>query len=239
MLTKASDRCAVCKARTGSLICGLSRRTQERVERDKTTHTFRRGQLLFMAGTPAHALFVVRTGRVKVYRTGRSGQEQVLRLLGPGEVIGYRPLLANETYVASAEAVSDSVVCVIPASTVRELLRDEPQTALELLAKLARELRLSEDLMMDLIHRPVRQRIARLLIMLLDDNRRAADPAVLHSQHLRRQDMAKMVGTTPESFSRALRDFSQRGIVDLTRDRIVVRDRALLHRVAGEPFPAT
>ena len=87
---------------------------------------------------------------------------------------------------------------------------------------------------MDLLHRPVRQRAARLLLILLKDNRGAADPAILQSHHLRRQDMARMIGTTPETFSRVLRGFAQRGIVALARDRICIRDHTLLHKVAGE-----
>jgi CRP/FNR family transcriptional regulator, polysaccharide utilization system transcription regulator len=234
MVKNSPDRCIVCRTRSGGLLCGLNRRTQDRVERDKATHVFRRGQLIFYAGAPAHALYVVRSGRVKVFRTWRGGEEQVIRLLGPGELLGYRPVLANEPYVASAEAVEDSTLCIIPAATVRELLRDQPEAALELLAKLARELRLSEDLMMDLLHRPVRQRAARLLLNLLEDNRRAVEPEVIQSHHLRRQDMARMIGTTPETFSRVLREFAEHGIVALARDRIQLRDHARLLKVAGE-----
>jgi len=194
---------------------------------------FRRGQLVFYAGALAHALYIVRSGRVKVFRTSRNGDEQVLRLLGPGEILGYRALLANEPYYASAEAVEDSVLCIIAAAALRGLLSEVPELALDLLAKMARELRISEDLMMDLIHRPVRQRAARLLLLLLEDNRGAADPAQIPTHQLRRQDMARMIGTTPETFSRVLRRFAQEGIVALARDRIRIRDRSLLHRVAG------
>jgi len=237
MVKPSPDRCAVCKWRSTGLICGLSTRARSRLEQDRTTHVFRRGQPIFYAGAPAQALYVVRSGRVKVFRTWRGGEEQVLRLLGPGEILGYRPLLANEPNAASAEAVEESTLCIIPAATVRELLRGEPKVALELLAKLARELRLSEDLMMDLLHRPIRQRAARLLLSLLEDNHRAAEPAVIQSQHLRRQDMARMIGTTPETFSRVLRGFAQRGIVTLARDRICIRDHALLRKVAGATHP--
>jgi CRP-like cAMP-binding protein len=234
MVKTSPDRCAVCKSRSTGLICGLSAASRYRLEQDRTTHVFRRGQPIFYAGAPAQAMYVVRSGRVKVFRIWRGGEEQVLRLLGPGELLGYRPLLANEPYVAGAEAVEDSTLCIIPAATVRELMRDVPGLALELLEKLARELRLSEDLMMDLIHRPIRQRAARLLLNLFEDNHRAAEPTILRSQHLRRQDMARMIGTTPETFSRVLRGFAQRGIITLARDRICIRDQALLHKVAGE-----
>jgi CRP-like cAMP-binding protein len=233
MVKNSPGRCAVCKWRSTGLICGLTTRARDRLEQDRTTRVFRRGQTIFYAGTPAQALYVVRSGRVKVFRNWRGGEEQVIRLLGPGEILGYRPLLANEPYVASAEAVEESTLCIIPAATVRELLRSEPEVAFELLTKLARELRASEDLMMDLLHRPVRQRAAHLLLNLLEDNRDAAEPTVIQSQHLRRQDMARMIGTTPETFSRTLRVFAQRGIVTLARDRICIRDHAMLRKVAG------
>lgn len=235
MVKNSPDRCAVCKSRSTGLICGLSARARDRLEQDRVAHAFRRGQPIFHAGTPAQALYVVRSGRVKVFRTWRGGEEQVLRLLGPGEILGYRPLLANEPYLSSAEAVEDSTLCIVPAATLRELLRDVPGLALELMEKLARELRASEDLMMDLIHRPIRERAARLLLRLAEDNHRASEPAILQSHLLRRQDMARMIATTPETFSRVLRGFAQLGLVTLTRDRIHIRDHARLHKVAGEP----
>ncbi len=227
------DHCAVCGARNSGAVCGLAERVRARVSQEHATHLFRRGQPVFFAGTPAQALFVIRSGRVKVYRTWSGGDEQVIRLLGPGEMLGYRPLLANEPYMASAEAVVDSTLCLIPATTVHELLRDVPEFAAALLSKLARELSRSEDLMMDNLHRPVRQRAARLLLQLLADNQNSPEPNILRSEHLRRLDMARMLGTTPETFSRILRTLAQRGAVTLTRDWIKVRDRALLHKVAG------
>ena len=235
MAKPSPDRCAVCKMRSTGLFCGLTAQARDRLEQGRTTHVFRRGQPVFYAGSSSQNLFVIRSGRVKVFRTWRGGEEQVIRLLGPGELLGYRPLLANEPYVASAEAVEDSTLCIIPAETARELLREVPGLALELLAKLARELRLSEDLMMDLSFRPIRQRAARLLLRLLEDNRDGVEPAVIQSQYFRRQDMARMIGTTPETFSRTLRGFAQRGFVTLTRDRICIRDHALLRKAAGEP----
>jgi CRP/FNR family transcriptional regulator, polysaccharide utilization system transcription regulator len=237
MVKPSPDRCALCGVRSTGFFCGLGAQARDRLEQDKTTHVFRRGQPVFFAGAPAQNLFVIRSGRVKVFRTWRGGEEQVIRLLGPGELLGYRPFLVNEPYVASAEAVEDSTICVIPATTVRELLRDAPGLALELMAKLARELRLSEDLMMDLLYRPIRQRAARLLLRLLEDNRDGAEPTVIQSQYFRRQDMARMIGTTPETFSRTLRGFAQRGLVTLTRDRIRIRDQALLRKAAGDPQP--
>ncbi|MBI5836712.1 MAG: Crp/Fnr family transcriptional regulator [Candidatus Eisenbacteria bacterium] len=230
--------CSLCGTRKGGCLTALSTSAFERLEGDVATHLFRRGDVLFHAGTPAHSLYVLRSGQAKVYLTGSDGEERVVRLLGPGEMLGYRPLCAGETYGASASAVTDAEVCIIPWPVLRETLRQEPELALELLAKLARELRISEELMMDLVCRPVRQRAARLLLGLLHTRQDAPEPATILAAELKRKDMARMIGTTPETFSRVLRAFALRGIVGLARDRITVRNRALLRRAAGEADPA-
>ena len=227
-------RCADCRTRATGLLCGLSGRALDRLDRERGAHLYRRGQVIFTAGTPIDALYVIRSGRVKVYRTWHDGEEQVLRLLGPGEILGYRPIFAGEAPAGSAEAVVDSEICVVPRATVLELVRGDAELALQLLAKLARELRVSETIMMDLVRRPARQRVARLLLALLEDNRGAPDPATIFSRELKRQDMARMAGTTPETFSRVLRAIAQAGAVSLTRDRIRVRDEAVLRRIAGQ-----
>jgi CRP-like cAMP-binding protein len=238
MSKEPTRRCALCRARALGPFCALSGRDLDHLERQRSFHFFKRGQHIFTAGTSATALYVIRSGRVKVYCTWHDGEEQVLRLLGPGEILGCRPLFAGEPYNASAEAVVDSEICVIPSAAVHDLVRTDTGLVLRLLGKLAKELRVSEGLMMGLLHRPVRQRVARLLLTLLADNQGAVDPATIVSRELMRKDMARMVGTTPETFSRVLRTFAQAGAVSLTRNRIRVRDQALLRRIAGEQGPA-
>jgi CRP-like cAMP-binding protein len=238
MASPPALRCTVCQVRSSGPLCGLAGNALLHLDREAGTQLLKRGQTIFHAGAPARSLYVVRSGRVKVYRAWHDGEEQVLRLLGPGELLGYRALFADEPYGASAEAVRDSVLCVVPRETVHELLRSVPQLALHLLAMLAHELRVSEDLMMDLLRRPVRQRTARLLLGLLASSQGATDASDLPSDQLKRKDMARMVGTTPETFSRVLRAFADTGIVSLSRDRIRVRDQAGLARIAREADPA-
>jgi CRP/FNR family transcriptional regulator, polysaccharide utilization system transcription regulator len=234
MSSSSSTRCSICRSRTEGFFCTLVGPARERLEREVVMHAYARGQVIAHAGTPAQALYVVRTGWVKVYRPWPSGEEQVLRLLGPGELIGYRPLLSNEPFFATLEAVEDSTVCIIPAGTVRDLLQESPGLAIEFLAKLARELRISEELMMDLIRRPVLQRTARLLLHLLPDTREFPGSPTVLTSGMKRKDMARMIGTSPETFSRTLRSLALRGAVSLSRTTLRVSNRPLLRRVAGE-----
>lgn len=234
MRKRPVPRCEICAVRYPGGLCRLRTGVAGRFAEDRVAHVFERGQMIFHEGLPAHSLFILHSGRVRVFRTWRNGDEQVLRLLGPGEILGYRPIFANEPYGASAEAVEASAVCVIPRETVLERIRQEPELALSLLAKLSVELRLSEDLMMDLIRRPVRERAARLLLGLVQDPAEGPDAQAIISSQVRRQDLARMIGTSPETFSRVLHGFAARGILELSRERIVVRSPAMLRRAAGE-----
>jgi len=233
------DRCTNCTARTLAAICPGGSKSLDRLAGEGVTHVFRRGQYIFHAGTPAQSMHVIRSGRVKIVGSCRNGEELVLRLLGCGEIIGYRPVLAGERYNASAEVIEETSVCIFPAAAVREALRADPRLALELLAKLARELRLSEELMMELVHRPVRQRAARMLLGLMDQSQPDGTAGVITGRDLQRKDMARMIGTTPETLSRVLRDFARRGLIALTRDTLRVRDTSQLRRVADAGARAT
>lgn len=234
MRKKPFPRCDVCSARGPGGPCRPRSGTAGRFSGHRVAQVFARGQSLFHEGGPAHSLFILHTGRVRVFRTWSTGEEQVLRILGPGEIIGFRPIFADETYGASADALEESSLCIVPRTAVIERIRQDPELALELLAKLSRELRISEDLLMDLMRRPVRERAARLILGLVEGAGAANGASSAVATPIPRKDLARMIGTTPETFSRVLRGFADRGIVEVTRARIVVRNAALLRRVAGE-----
>jgi CRP-like cAMP-binding protein len=214
--------------------CRLGGKALQALPGEVTERAFKRGETVFYAGAPASALYVVRSGRIRVFRTWQDGEDLTLRVLGPGEIVGYRPLFARELLKASAEALVDSSVCIIPGESVRTLVATVPSLATLLLEKMAKELRISEDLMMDLLHLPVRQRAARVLLEVLEDRQGTLAPGTIPSRELRRKDLARMIGTTPETFSRVLHAFAQAGIVSLARDGVRVRNLLLLKRIAGE-----
>jgi len=225
--------CAICRARDTGLFCGLSGPVGERLQMHRTVEHVRRGQTIFREGAEATALFVVATGLVKVSNMWKGGTEHVLRVLGPGEILGYRPLLAEEPYSASAEAIEDTTVCVFRADAVCEALRDAPALAFELLTKLARELRRSEQLMLDLLHRRASERVARLLLALPEWTDQGPAATSYWSRGLTHKSMATLIGVTPETFSRALKALERKGVVLATRERIEIRDLAALRRAAG------
>lgn len=91
----------------------------------------------------------------------------MIRVLGVGELLGYRPVLANEPYAATTEAIKPTVACVITREHFFEILRASPTLCGRFLSKLARELRISEEQLLTVATEPVRRRLARLLLLML------------------------------------------------------------------------
>jgi CRP-like cAMP-binding protein len=102
MVTRGSHPCAGCAAHAAGLFCELDTPVGRRLQEQRTVHTFRRGQTIFHEGMEPTALFVISAGLVKLTSLWRGGEEHVLRLLGTGEFLGYRALLANEPYHANS-----------------------------------------------------------------------------------------------------------------------------------------
>lgn len=216
----------VCGQRPKGIFCTLAGSHLTRLDREKTVHEYQRGQVIFYEGNPAGAIHCIYSGRVKLYKTGPKGDYQIIRLLGPGEIMGYRALLANEPCAATAEAVEPTTICTISKETLFDLLRQSSELAFQLLTKLAKELRVSEEQELVIAQETVRQRTARFLLFCCGGEKpKVGEPLKCP---LSRAEMAQMVGTTPETFSRTLRYFALRGILRVTRWEIFIENPAAL-----------
>jgi len=187
---------------------------------------------VFREGEPAHAVHCIQRGVVKLYKLGPDGEELVIRLLGPGDIMGYRPVLADDLFAATARALEETTVCTFRREFLFALLRESPELAMHIMKKLASELRVSEDQMMSRLVENVPQRTAHFLLWLFDAERMAEDQTPYEAA-LRREDMAMVIGTTPETLSRVLHDFERRKILDLSRKSIRVREPEQLRRLAA------
>ncbi|MCI0406310.1 MAG: Crp/Fnr family transcriptional regulator [candidate division Zixibacteria bacterium] len=234
MSAKAAH-CKICGDNGSSIFCGLAGEHLERLEHEKTVRRYERGETVFYEGAPVLAIYHVCAGLLKLYKTGRRREQLVIRLLGPGDVTGYRALLAGEPYAATAEAVEPSTVCAISKETFLGLLRESPERSLGLLSKMAREMRISEEQMVAMAQESVRQRTARLLLFLHGgrvgkiEKYKPGEPVEVPLLH---KEMAEMIGTTPETFSRTLHALARRGIIRLTRAKIFIENPAALETIS-------
>ena len=234
-MTTGTGNCRACAFRENTIFGCLEGETLGLLDGDKIVRTYHRGQVIFCEGGLPSAVYCIRSGQVKLFSIGSRAEQQVLRLAGPGETLGYSALLSNKAHEASAEALDRSEICVIPKQTLLSLLHQSPNLAAALLTKLALELREVEGRLIAMSQDSVRQRTANLLLMFLGDDGNCQGRASSIRKPVRRKEMAQMIGTTPETFSRVLAHFSRCGILAVSRKEIHVRDHWALLRMAEQP----
>ena len=186
---------------------------------------------MFQQGEPAVGLFIVAHGAIEVRQISLHGREQVFHTEGPGATLGEAPLLDGEGYIASAVAGEASRVLVLPRADLVRLCHRHPVVALTIAATLARRLRRFADLVGDLAFRPVNERLARYLHGAAGTDGGAFHLALTHAQ------LAARLGTVRELVARSLAQLQERGVIQRTGARIVVRDRAVLAAMARGESP--
>jgi CRP/FNR family transcriptional regulator len=149
-----------------------------------------------------------------------------------GDLLGYRALLTNERYNASAVALDDCSLCFIPRDTFFSILKNNPGLSFEIIKMLSVELRKAEQKITDLAQRPVRERMAEALLFLKETYGLEADNAAINVV-LSREDIANLVGTATETAIRLLSEFKHDGIVEFVGKKIKILDPDKLIKTAG------
>ena len=189
---------------------------------------YRAEETIYQAGQRAEHLFVVATGTVKLTRTAVSGQSIVTEVLGPGESFGAMADL--DTYPDSAIAMRPSCVLTVSMTLIRRLMERYPQLSMTTLDQLSRRYEQSRQLISRLSADSVEARIAAALLELIDKlGERRGDGVVVS---VTQQDLASMVGTTPESVSRTLGRLRAQGIVATGRGHTEILDAQRLEALA-------
>lgn len=226
--------CETCLVARECIFAGLEQKHQRRLRRAVRVYRIERGQGVFYEGSPALAVQCIIDGSVKLHKIGQKQEPYVIRLLGPGDIMSYRPVLADEPYSATAEAIRSTTICNIPRDTFLALIDGSAELSRRFLAKFGMELRVSEEQTLAVSQQSVRQRIARLLLSLVEKCAAPEHRGAVIGCELSRVEMAQMVGTTPETFSRTLRSMAQDKVLEVDRVMVRVCDMMALRRIAGK-----
>jgi CRP/FNR family cyclic AMP-dependent transcriptional regulator len=203
---------------------GLDTDALSRVAAGVRSRRFRRGEVIFHAGDPGDALFILLSGEVKISLPSEAGEEAILVRLRPGDVFGELALLDGAPRSATATALSAAETVVLPRDRFRELIAREPAVRDALLAALAAELRRLTTHVEELHFLDITGRLAACLVRLAADGTTESDGAVRLRTSLTQGDLASMVGSTRQSVNKLLGQFAADGYLRLERDAIVLTD---------------
>jgi CRP/FNR family transcriptional regulator, nitrogen oxide reductase regulator len=229
-----SRACAACPSRSTTMFASLDEEALVEFDHQKLVRPHHRGDVLFHESTPATTVCCIHSGVAKVSRAAPHDRNYVLRLAGPGEILGLEAVLAGEPHGDTAEMLCDGIICHFDASYLRHLLAEHEPVRDALLHLLSSRLMEANADRAELASGDVRERTALVLLELADRWGIPQDGGggVRIDLALTRQDLASLVGATTETVIRQLADLRRRGVLATTGRSLVVLDSERLCRVA-------
>jgi len=197
-----------------------------------TSSHLERGDILFHEGDQGDRLYVIREGKIKLGRSSNDGRENLLAILGPGEMFGELSLFDPGPRTATATAVAETQLIGLGHDNMQTFLANRPEVASTLLAALARRLRRTNETLADLVFTDVPGRVAKALLDLSARFGRPAEDGILVPHDLTQEELAQLVGASRETVNQALADFATRGWIKLEARAVVLLDVERLKRRA-------
>jgi CRP-like cAMP-binding protein len=190
--------------------------------------TYPKGSVILFEKDQGDSLYLVASGRVKVVLIGEDGREVILSVLGEGSFFGEMALIDDAPRSAHVIAMNDSVLLTLRREDFQHRLRSSPEVAISLLRELSRRLRRADEKIGSLVLLDVNGRVADLLLRTAGE-----EGGECIKRKLTHHTIAQMIGSSRETVSRTMRDFVQRGYIQVTRKDITITNRPALMDAAG------
>ena len=185
--------------------------------------------IFYMPDDPGEILFILKQGRVQLYRISPDGRKLVFATLQAGAIFGHMGMIGQRLHNTFAESVGECKICVMNRQDVEQLLLAKPVVALRMLEAVGNRLADAEQRFEDIAFRRMPARIARLILHLLEENGESCTLKGYTHQHL-----ADMLGTYRETTTQTLNDFKHQGVIRLGRKTIEVLDLEQLELIAQD-----
>ncbi len=206
----------------------LSEAEVQEIDRATTITTAYRGKILYMPEETGEVLFMLKEGRVQLYRISPEGKKLVIATIGPGTVFGEMAFIGQGMHSSFAETLDDSVLLVMSRTDVERMLATKPQVALRIFEVLGRRLRDAEARLAEIAFKNIPARLASLLLQLAEEQGSNAITGLTH------QALGEQIGTYRETTTQTLNTFKSAGLIDIGRKRITILDGDGLRRMADQ-----
>ncbi len=215
-----------------SLFAGLDDDSWQSLRNRLKQSSCSRADAIFTEGDSGGELHVILTGKVKISRAAADGRENLLAVLGPGDLFGELSLFNPGPRTATATAITDVQLATFSHDDLRPVIIEQPEVAAELLRALAERLRQTNDAMADLVFTDVPGRVAKALLSLAERFGETDPDGVRVHHDLTQEELAQLVGASRETVNKALSDFAGRGWLRVDARSVVLLDLERLRRRA-------
>ena len=183
-----------------------------------------KGTILFAEGDGGDQLYVIAEGKLKLGTSSGDGRENLLSILGPGEMFGELSLFDPGPRTSTATAVTDAKLLSLGQEKLLPWLAENPKVALQLLARLAQRLRRTNEAVGDLVFSDVPGRVAKALIDLGERFGKKTEEGLFVHHDLTQEELAQLVGASRETVNKALADFAGRNWLKLDGRAVLITD---------------
>lgn len=205
--------CLNCANRSKSVFTDLRKDELEKLSEQKSCGFFKKGQYIFQENSRLPGVYCVHSGKVKMFRMGPEGKEQIIRFAKAGDMIGYKSLLSDEPLSVSAAAIDDVSVCFVPKQFLFDTLSINNMFTRKLMELACHEIGEANKIITNLAQKTVRERLAEVLLILRETFGETEEGYL--EVKLTREEIASFVGTATESVIRLLSEFKKDGLIEL------------------------
>jgi len=209
----------------------LNREEKEELQHHISLANYKKNEFIFKEGDKPTGLQMLVDGKVKIFKEGVGGREQIVRMAKPLGVIGYRALMGNENHISSAVTLEESVICTISTEFVLNRALKNSDFSYKIIRKLAKELGFSNSRTVTLTQKHIRGRLAESLILLKDKYGFENDNTTLRV-YLSREDIANLSNMTTSNAIRTLSTFASEKVIAIDGRKIKILDVNRLDRIS-------
>ncbi|MBI4056077.1 MAG: Crp/Fnr family transcriptional regulator [Elusimicrobia bacterium] len=241
---REAPNCSLCPYQKNCLFSYLDKSSQKEWKEIRIANRFRKGETIFHEGENPPGLYVVCTGKAKIYKTSRTGDQLLTRVEEPGDLLGHRSLLAQENYSGEATAMQETVVSLIDTDNFFNFLNKHFNACLALLKALSLDVRRGEEKARDIAYKPAKGRLSEILVRTMHKNGSPVYGKNLDSQPslregkllvsgYKRKELAEMAGLTVETTVRMIRQFEKQGLLKKQGKDLQILDEKRLRLLSG------
>lgn len=192
---------------------------------------FKEGQLIFYENGVPTGVFIIKKGKVKIFKTGIYGKEQIFYIYKEGDLFGYHALLANEKYEDASQTIEDCEILFINKDDFQTLLEKIPSLKHLLIQNMSHEFGVLVNTITILAQKTLRARLALYLLKLYDTyHDKTTNTSIIN---LPREDLANIIGTARESLGRLLKQFKEEKLISVNKREIELIDIQKLRAIAN------
>ncbi|WP_264558821.1 Crp/Fnr family transcriptional regulator [Flavobacterium sp. N2270] len=224
------SNCDQCIVRKVSALKALNKEQLVKMANCKTSYTIKKGEPIFQEGETLNGVFCIKDGVCKLSKLSSNGKEQILKLVKPGELLGQRSMISEESANLSAVALEDMQVCFVPRNEIIGFFNENNQFSMNIMQSICGDLKDADDHMVNMAQKTVKQRLAETLLY-LEETFGTNDDKTLKIQ-LSREELAGMIGTATESCIRLLSELNKNQYIEIIGKKIAIKDKSKLKRLA-------